>query len=106
MLTLFAIPMILGWLWSLVGGLGIPGLVALGAGLLLVGGLRRFAATPKGLLVMGGVLAAALALPWLWNKLALAGGLGGLARQARELTAAERLAAEQAAQKRAWKKWN
>lgn len=68
---------ILGGVFSLasgvIGRIGIVGIVALVAGFLLFGSLKRFASTPKGMLVMAGVLIAALAIPWL----SASGGLAG-----------------------------
>ena len=106
MMSSLALSMGLGLLSSLVSGIGVVGVVALVAGVLLFGGLRQFASTPRGLLVIGGVLAAALAVTWLLPRLGLAGSRSGMGGQGREATAQERLAAEHAAEKKRWKKWN
>jgi hypothetical protein len=59
-----------------IGRFGILGIVTLVAGFLLFGSLKRFASTPKGMLVMAGVLIAALAIPWLSARRGLAGSRG------------------------------
>ncbi len=61
--------MVFGWLWSAAWGaisrFGVPGLIAVAAAVILFFGMKRFAGTPRGMLIVAGVLAAALALIWL-----------------------------------------
>jgi hypothetical protein len=73
---------IMGGVFSLASGVigssGIVGIVALVAGFLLFGGLKRFASTPKGMVVLAGVLIAALAIAWLSPRHGLAGSRGAV----------------------------
>ena len=60
--------MIASWLMSLFSGMGGTGIVVLIAGVLLLssltGAVKKFFGTPKGRLVLAGVLVAALAFMW------------------------------------------
>jgi hypothetical protein len=93
---------VLSLAWGALKSVGVFGIIALVAAFVLFGGLKKFASTPKGMLIIAGVLVAALAVCWLMPRMAEGGGgrTGGLAR-ARQLAARKK-----AVQKAMWKQVN
>ena len=62
---------------EVIRSLGAVGVIALVAGFLFFSRLRRFAGTPKGMLAVGVVLLAALAIAWFSPKPGMVGSWGG-----------------------------
>jgi hypothetical protein len=90
--------------WGALKSVGVFGIIALVAAFALFGGLKKFASTPKGMLIIAGVLVAALAVCWLMPRPGMAEGGGG---RASGLARARQLADQKkAVQKAMWKQIN